>query len=341
MLVLKRKVDQSFLEEIGMPVTRAVKKSTTDQDLDKDSQVVSQDDPLVTSSCASPKRICSPTRPSFDVSVNSTAMCHVETVHLQHASPNQQAKESKAMEGSVTLPHPVAAQHAQQEPLPGLKLRPIITRRKSSGCPDLENPNSRPRQSPRGHQLPPPQLTESPRRTRSQEAQHVQDLLNNSSLMPLAAPVPREVEDAVLERQASGLNIQEEGVHPSAASSEEAAAVGRAPNSRGGEAHQASRQGKKQARRRSCLRHKHSIRPDGTPDQAYSAAADGGKAAAFSESEPRSPRRSARRRCVSTIYTSPYMASALPSWCGRATVLKHQVRGIGTHVQLLGLLGLQ
>ncbi|BDA45858.1 hypothetical protein COCOBI_07-6450 [Coccomyxa sp. Obi] len=296
MLVLKRKVDQSFLEEIGMPVTRAVKKSTTDQDLNNNSQVLGQDDPFVTSSCASPKRICSPTRPSFDVSVDGTATCHVEAVHMQHAGLDQPAKESKPIEGTVTPSHPVAVQRAQQEPLPALKLRPIITRRSTSGCLDLDTPSSRPRQSPRGHPLPPPQPMESPRRTRSQEAQRVQELLNSSSLL-LVAPAPREVEDAILERQASGLNIQEQGEHPSAASSEEAAAEGGAPNSRGAEAQQRSGQGKKQAtRRRSCLRHKHSIRPDGTPDQACSAAPEGGKAVAAVESEPRSPRRSSRRR---------------------------------------------
>lgn len=290
-----------------MPVTRAVKKSTFDEDLNKNSQILSQDDPFVTSSCASPKRICSPTRQSFDVSVDGTAMCHIEAVHIQHAGPNQQAKESKAIEGSVTPLHPVAAQRAQQEPLPALKLRPIITRRSSSGCLDLEHPSSRPRQSPRWHHLPPPQPIESPRRTRSQEAQRVQELLNSSFLL-LAAPGPREAEDAVMERQASGLNIQEEGEHPSAASSQETAAEGGAPDSRGAEAQQQSGQGKKQTtRRRSCLRHKHSIKPDGTPDQACSAAAEGSKAAAASEAEPRSPRRSARRRCILTTHTSPYM----------------------------------
>ncbi|CAL8470542.1 g10084 [Coccomyxa elongata] len=292
MLVLKRKVDQSLLEEIGMPVTRAVKKLTTDQDSNKKSQVLSQDDPFVNSSCASPKRICSPTRPSFDVSAYGTAACHVETVRMQHAGLDEQARESKAIQGSVATSHPVAAQHAQQEPLPTLSLRPIITRRSTSGCLDLNNPGSRPRQSPRGHHLPPPQPMESPRRTRSQEAQRVQELLN-SSFLPLAVPAPREVEDAVLERQASGLNIQEEGQHPSAASLEE----GDAPNSRAAEAQQHSGPGRKQMmRRRSCLRHKHSIRPDGTPDQACSAIPEGSKAAAANESEPRSPRRSPRRR---------------------------------------------
>lgn len=298
MLVLKRKVDQTLLEEFGMPVTRAVKKLTTEQDPNKNSQVLSQYDPFVNSSCASPKRISSPRRPSFDVSADGTATCHVETVRMQHACLDLQSKESKAIEGSVATSHPVAAQHAQQEPLPTVNLRPIITRRSTSGCLDLHNPSSRPRQSPR-HHLPPPQPMESPRRTRSQEVQRVQELLN-SSFLQLAAPAQSEAEDAVLERQASGLNIQEEGEHPSAAPLEE----GGAPNSRGTEAQQQSGQGRKQmARRLSCLRHKHSIRPDGTPDQASSAAPGGSKAAAANESEPRSPRRSPRRRCIFLNHT--------------------------------------
>lgn len=308
---LKRKVDQSFLEEIGMPVTRAAKKTTCETSMDKDAQKSSHIETFVSSNCGSPKGICSPARPSFDLSVDGTSASLRVPANLQHTGNSLQDNEGKTAAGSSFPSQPSAVQHGQQMALPMPVLRPDITRRTVSGGHGLDSPRSCQKQSPRGPHLPPPQTIESPRRrTRSQEALQSQEILSQPCSMQ-TSPAAAQTEEAVLERQASGLSIEEDGNKTAnGASSSQAAAEGAAQESQAADQQppgETAASAKQKTTPRSCLRRKHQQKADGTPDLLQPIGRGGGRTAAVAAAEdpcPRSPRRSPRRRCSISVLLS-------------------------------------
>ncbi len=290
-----------------MPVTRAAKKTTCEETTIKEGQLSGQTETYVSSSCGSPKGICSPARPSYDLSVDGRTASLSDSAHNQPTDNSVHAKGCKITEGASPTAQPSAAQQAQQASLPAPGLRPIITRSASSGSHGLDSPRSYSRQSPKAPHLPPPLAIESPRRrTRSQEA-----VLPCSTQ---ASPTAAQTEEAVLERQASGLSIEED---MGGASSSQAAAKGAAQK-------QARATAKQKTTPRSCLRRRHQQKPDGTSDFTQPVGRSSGLAApaaapvAASDPGPGSPRRSPRRRCTVLTSCLPCMrADRCQSLCHR------------------------
>ena len=251
-----------------MPVTRAAKKTTCEETTIKEGQLSGQTETYVSSSCGSPKGICSPARPSYDLSVDGRTASLSDSAHNQPTDNSVHAKGCKITEGASPTAQPSAAQQAQQASLPAPGLRPIITR--------------------------------------SQEA-----VLPCSTQ---ASPTAAQTEEAVLERQASGLSIEED---MGGASSSQAAAKGAAQK-------QARATAKQKTTPRSCLRRRHQQKPDGTSDFTQPVGRSSGLAApaaapvAASDPGPGSPRRSPRRRCTVLTSCLPCMrADRCQSLCHR------------------------
>lgn len=292
MFLLKRKSHQSYLEEGGMPVTRASRHRGEAHDLfaAEAPSCAEHFDPDKVSILG--KTDSTPAKLSFDLTVDGSTT-GLDSHIAPHPAPFQEDKDSSQA-------HPSKRAQQQQDLLvPAPMLRPIRTRAASAAAFIRGAQLSQlPQQSSSASAVEPaPMQLDTPRRTRSQDLKTLPPPVAIGHSFPEPARSSPQMGDdsntaVSLEREASGLSLQEDRessvalpdiTTPAAA----AAATALAASGLAG-------MGNKEANvpRNGCLRQRHKSKPDGTPDQ----------------DQPASPilrTRSGRRLSVSTALAEP------------------------------------